>query len=275
MNPYLKILRPKDWLKNLLVFIPALLFGGLIGNLAVLLVAFVALCLISSVTYLSNDIIDIDEDIKNNKDKPLAKGLVKEEHISTMIVALWVIAICITTFNAQLMFLIFTMFFIDMGYISKLRNIPIVDVTTIAIKYPLRVLAGFIIIGTFNWALMLAIYLLALCMALMKRKGEYLSGMKRKVFSWYDKETLDILFSAICTCLVFATIIFIMSYMYSYLITVFAVIGVLLVAKYYIDIKDFSKGKSLAILHDRELLFIGLMVLILSLLQVNGVVTIV
>jgi len=80
MIALLKLLRPHQWSKNLLVFV-SLVMGHQLGDMAVVAstaLCFVALCLIASAGYIVNDLLDIDDD-RNNPQKqhrPLAAGQV-------------------------------------------------------------------------------------------------------------------------------------------------------------------------------------------------------
>ena len=70
--------RPHQWVKNMLVLAPIMLAGKL-GNLAALadtMLAFVAMCLVASATYLVNDIWDLSDDRRHwsKRSRPLASG---------------------------------------------------------------------------------------------------------------------------------------------------------------------------------------------------------
>ena len=70
----LKLLRIKDWLKNILIFIP-LIFSGHLINFNYyydLIYSFLVFCLISSSIYVLNDIIDV----KSDKNNPLKKNII-------------------------------------------------------------------------------------------------------------------------------------------------------------------------------------------------------
>ncbi len=72
--------RPKQWAKNVLVFVaPAA--AGVIDEPYVLrltLVGFVAFCLVSSATYLVNDVLDVESDRRHptKRSRPIAAGVV-------------------------------------------------------------------------------------------------------------------------------------------------------------------------------------------------------
>lgn len=80
MTDYLRLLRPHQWLKNLMLFFPPFL-GGVLQNLQVLhagLMPFTSFCLASSATYVANDLLDTELDAKHAKKKyrPIPAGTV-------------------------------------------------------------------------------------------------------------------------------------------------------------------------------------------------------
>jgi 4-hydroxybenzoate polyprenyltransferase len=274
MNPYLKILRPKSWLKNLLIFIPFLLFGNLQSDWLTATISFVLLCLISSITYIINDIVDIKEDRCNGKNRPLATGKVSPNSAIWIIDGLlWAFVIIMFTFSIPRLVIAtcLIMLIIDMLYIWKLRNIPLADVTSIALKYPLRLLTGFLIIGVTDYLLLILVYLIALSLAIMKRKGEWLSGMKRKVFDIYTSVSIDWIFIYTFTTLNVVAFVSLFMITGSFIIGILSIIELYFVGKYYFDIEGYNEAKSLAILKNKKVLLLGLAILVLMVLKLNGV----
>ena len=78
VKAYIQLLRPKDWAKNLFLFLP-LFFAGEIADLektADLLAGFLAFSLIASAVYIINDLRDVEDDRKHpvKRNRPLASG---------------------------------------------------------------------------------------------------------------------------------------------------------------------------------------------------------
>lgn len=61
MSKYLKLIRVKHWIKNLLVFLPVFFSGNifLTEKSSLLVLAFFSFCFVSSIVYVVNDIKDI------------------------------------------------------------------------------------------------------------------------------------------------------------------------------------------------------------------------
>ena len=94
----LKLIRPKQWVKNGFVFAP-LVFSGEMLNFDAFsnaLLAALFFCIASSATYIINDINDIDLDRrhpKKSKSRPLASGLVSKTAAFALLAVFYVILI--------------------------------------------------------------------------------------------------------------------------------------------------------------------------------------
>ena len=80
----LKLLRPRQWMKNLALFTAAV-FGGQLFDLDIfskVFLGFVAFCMIASSTYIINDILDVEKDKKHpfKKLRPIASGKISQTH---------------------------------------------------------------------------------------------------------------------------------------------------------------------------------------------------
>jgi 4-hydroxybenzoate polyprenyltransferase len=75
------LMRPRQWIKNLLIFLPSVLSGNLINELnwVLLIVGFISFSLVASSGYIFNDIRDIDEDRQHpiKRKRPLAAATLK------------------------------------------------------------------------------------------------------------------------------------------------------------------------------------------------------
>ena len=76
---FLKLIRIKDWLKNIIIFFPLIFSGYLfdLSNYSNLVIGFISFSIVSSIVYILNDILDIERDkVHPTKKytKPLASG---------------------------------------------------------------------------------------------------------------------------------------------------------------------------------------------------------
>ena len=147
---YLKLIRVKHYLKNLLVFLPPI-FSGMLFDTDIFLkviIMFLSFSFTSSIIYVINDINDIESDRKHpiKKNRPLASGKVsKKEAIITIIIL--VLLITGLLYFANLLFdfsslILIFYFIINLGYSFGLKNIPLVDITILALGFVLRVTYG-------------------------------------------------------------------------------------------------------------------------------------
>jgi 4-hydroxybenzoate polyprenyltransferase len=195
-------MHPKRWLKNIFMF-AALVFGmkltmpDLIGRSVV---AFVCLCLLSSASYLINDLVDTERDRYHpaKQDRPLAAGRLKRSW------ALWA-AVALSAISLFMAFLVdfklgvVTSAFLalEIGYSLLLTNFVILDVLAIAGAFALRILCGSVVARatTFSPWLYVCASFLALFLALCKRRNELivlgdLAAKHRKVLGDYSSGLL-------------------------------------------------------------------------------------
>ena len=78
---YIKLIRLNNWVKNVMIFLPAFFSGNLFEILIIkeLVYSFLAFSFITSSIYILNDIRDIDEDRLHieKRDRPLASGKIQ------------------------------------------------------------------------------------------------------------------------------------------------------------------------------------------------------
>ena len=213
MAPYIKLLRPKDWAKNMFLFLPVFFGGKLfdIPSLQHLFEAFFAFCFVASTVYIINDYRDIEDDKKHPKKKlrPLASGLVKPGTalaVAGLLLVTGFVLAYIADTRLRFISILGFYFLMNMGYSLGLKNIPILDILIVAIGFSLRVKSGGYVasIDVSVW-LNLMVLLLALFMAIAKRRDDILLKMEtgidmRKAIKGYNVDFLNTMlamFSAI------------------------------------------------------------------------------
>lgn len=221
MKPYylLRLMRPEQWYKNLLVFVP-LIFAQKLLNLElwpVLILGFVILCFISSISYIINDVMDMEADKKHPKkrNRPLASGKVSKDEALLLAFILTLPVLFLSYFTNYLFWLLaLGLFLTNQLYSLYLKNIPIIDVHLIALGFIIRTEAGNILINlpTSPW-LLIIIFLLSLFWAVGKRKVE-LATLKseapkyKKVFKFYTEDILLSFTNVLAAMLLLAYIFF-------------------------------------------------------------------
>ncbi len=178
----LKLIRPKQWIKNLFVFIP-MFFGGELfdtSSLAVCAVTFAAFSLVASSVYCYNDIVDVDADRRHPVKcmRPVASGAVSVRLAYCLMVVTFALSIGTTLLlppevmpnvTAVLVFY----YLLNLAYCSKLKQYAIVDVCIVAFGFVLRILAGgFACEVTPTGWLVIMTFLLTLFLSFAKRRDD-------------------------------------------------------------------------------------------------------
>jgi 4-hydroxybenzoate polyprenyltransferase len=177
-------LRPHQWVKNLLVIVPAIA-AHRVHERAVLVASvltFAGFCLAASGVYVTNDILDVASDRLHPRKRfrPVAAGELSVTAASITAVICVAAALVLAWFGvsrdaAAMLLLYFT---VSVAYSVRLKKEPVVDVFVLAALYVVRVLAGGVATGIpiSTWFLAFAMFLF-LSLAFVKRYTE-LSLMK-------------------------------------------------------------------------------------------------
>lgn len=198
----IKLIRPKQWTKNLLVF-AALLFTGDFRDHDLSLrafVAFVSMCLVSSSIYVINDLLDVERDRAHpvKKLRPIASGKVPVG-LAVMVAALLAGVGVSLAFSLNIKSLAIVCFYLvlQVAYNSGLKHVPLSDVFLIATGFVLRAMLGATAISVVisSW-LLFCTGSLALMLGFGKRRHEYMlqgteRSKSRESLSGYNLEALN------------------------------------------------------------------------------------
>lgn len=219
---YIRLLRPKDWAKNLFLFIPIFFSGELFSRhlYPPLLAGVLAFCCLASAIYIINDYRDIEDDRKHptKSTRPLASGAVSKSAAVVICILLIATGLVTAFFISHKFLLVLGIYFaINLGYSFGLKSIPILDIFIVATGFVLRVKGGAVIagVGLTEW-LNVMVFLLALFMAIGKRRDDVLlklstgTDMRRSV-KGYNLELLNVLLALVCAVIVVAYFMYTMS----------------------------------------------------------------
>src|SRR3972149_6317324 len=147
MHPYFDLLRYKHCIKNILIFFPLFFAGGLFDAEALLgsAIAFISFSLASSAMYVTNDILDaqFDRNHPAKKQRPIAAGLVKPGVAAFFAAFLAVFSVIIAALlNLNVFAVVGAYIILNFLYSILLKNIPVLDILSVAIGFPLRLYAG-------------------------------------------------------------------------------------------------------------------------------------
>ena len=174
----LKLLRPRQWIKNLALF-AAIVFGGKLFELdtfSLVSLGFISFCLLSSSTYIINDILDLNKDKLHpfKKARPIASGEVSVREAIFVFIVILFSFIFISKSIGNAFFLIGLLYLIlQFSYSLIFKEIEIFDIFFIAAGYILRVFAGEALTGYhLSVWLILTTISLSLFLAIGKRRSE-------------------------------------------------------------------------------------------------------
>ncbi|GAB6959955.1 decaprenyl-phosphate phosphoribosyltransferase [Prevotella aurantiaca JCM 15754] len=183
MKEIIRLIRPHQWIKNLVVLFP-IFFGGALGHLESLYegcITMIAFSFIASSIYCLNDIIDVEDDRRHPKkcNRPLASGRVSIAQgyaimivmvILSMVSLLFLPNKCIETTGVVGFYWV-----LNVAYCLFLKQHAIIDVCIVAFGFVLRILAGGIAtdIRLSKWIVLMT-FLLMLFLSFAKRRDDVL-----------------------------------------------------------------------------------------------------
>lgn len=180
----LRLTRPKQWIKNMFVFIP-MFFGGELFDLHSVWLAvltFFAFSLVASSIYCYNDIVDVDADRHHPVKclRPIASGEVSIRlgyilMTLTFCLGMGVLLLLPPEVMSPVMAVIVFYYVLNLAYCSKLKQFAILDVCIVAFGFVLRILAGGFAceLALSSWIVIMT-FLLTLFMSFAKRRDDVL-----------------------------------------------------------------------------------------------------
>jgi 4-hydroxybenzoate polyprenyltransferase len=176
-------MRPYQWLKNLLLFVPLIAAHriGEIDLLATALVAFFSFSLCASSAYVVNDLLDLRADRYHprKRHRPFASGVLSVKHGVALSLLLLACGLALAALvSAAFLATVALYYALTLAYSLAIKNRVVVDIILLAGLYTLRIIAGGVavhIVPSF-WLLAFSMFIF-LSLALVKRYSE-LAGLK-------------------------------------------------------------------------------------------------
>ena len=182
LDGMIKALRPKQWVKNVLVVAAPVAAGGDVifqGRVLLdILIAFVAFCLAASSIYLINDARDVDADRQHptKRFRPIAAGVLPVSLayiMSVVLIALAVGGSFLASSGPGLAIVVAVYIALQLGYCFGWKHQPVIDIALVSSGFMLRAMAGGVAAGVIlsQWFLLVAAFG-SLFMAAGKRYAE-------------------------------------------------------------------------------------------------------
>lgn len=195
-------LRPKQWVKNLLVSAAPFASGTIQANSGQVIIGILGFAFASSFGYITNDWLDRNSDRlhKVKKERPFASGKLGFNHFVLLLV------ICVIGFSLSCYFLpraysivLAIYLFITVSYTTLIKQHPVIEMFWVASGFLIRAIAGSAIIAQppTGW-FVLSVFFGALLIVSAKRLAEILakhSLQTRKVLVLYSVEFLRLVIS--------------------------------------------------------------------------------
>ena len=204
----LQSMRPRQWVKNFALY-AALVFSGFFFYVPAneppyfitVTFAFGIFCLLTSAVYLTNDIVDAKADSTHplKKKRPIASGSLPIPIAIYAVICLLVSVLFLTLWLTPFFRLVLVGYLLlQILYTIKTKDIPILDVFTIATGFLLRIYAGAVVVNLhMNVWFLLTVVSASLFLAVAKRQSERTLlegkdiGITRKSLKRYSHRLLD------------------------------------------------------------------------------------
>lgn len=274
-NPYIKLIRPSNWIKNIIILLP--FFLGKKYNMqdaTNLILGFISFSLMASVGYIINDIRDIDKDRQHQhkKNRPLANGTAKVKTSFILAIILFIVSMYLSfLINISAVIILITYFIINYFYSIKGKDIRFVDIMILSSFYLIRVIYGGIVVnvpltGWFVATLTMIVFGISINKRFMELKISIQEKLPGRGYTKEDEpllHTLMINFSVAALVLLNIHAYFVLQIQASYFYCAINVITPGIIFYYF----DYSKNKSddpvEKIIKNKGLLFLTILLLIL------------
>jgi 4-hydroxybenzoate polyprenyltransferase len=220
-------LRPKQWYKQGVIFVPLLFSKNLtnIDSIISILIATISFCLISSSVYIINDISDAEEDREHpvKKHRPIASGDVSIRLGIVTALLLFIISVGLGYILGLLFLAVILIYFIqNLLYSYWLKRIAFIDILMISFGFVLRSTSGAVAISepVSPW-LISCIGFLALLLGVGKRKNEIQTiddSDSRNVLKQYKLVGIDRIMTVVVTTLISVYALYTFTYEYNLMI---------------------------------------------------------
>ena len=215
-------MRPKQWIKNLLVFAGFVFtlnerwqpFSPTMWEfLARSSAAFALFSLLSSSIYLLNDVLDVERDRQHptKRNRPIASGVLSPRLALSVAFPVMAVSLVLGYLLSPPFAAIAAGYVVmQVGYVFVLKDIALLDVFIIAIGFVLRAFAGTVVLGVAISPWLYTVTLLgSLFLALCKRRNELVlletgAGDHRKILKSYTPSLLDSLISIVASSTIMA-----------------------------------------------------------------------
>ena len=181
MKNLIRLIRPHQWIKNLVVLLPVFFGGALLQPEAVYaaLVTVLSFSFAASSIYCLNDIVDVEDDRRHpvKCHRPMASGaitVVQGYLLMALMFALSMVStLLLSSHQTETASVILFYWLLNIAYCLRLKRYAIIDVCIVAFGFVLRILAGGYAtdIRLSRWIVLMT-FLLMLFLSFAKRRDD-------------------------------------------------------------------------------------------------------
>jgi decaprenyl-phosphate phosphoribosyltransferase len=246
MKSFIRLLRIKQWVKNLFILIPTFFAGRIfvLADVVLLLEGVAAFSLAASGIYILNDYKDreVDRVHPEKKLRPIASGAVNEKTALVFSVILLTIGLGWSMFvNVTFFYILLCYVTLNIAYSLGLKHVAILDLFIVAFGFLLRIYSGGVIadLAITHW-LAVMILLLALFLVIAKRRDDLVirsstGDLVRKASKSYNLEFINSCLTLLSAVIIVAYIMYTVSpevvdrfnSSYLFITTVFVIAGIM------------------------------------------------
>lgn len=273
----LKLIRPKQWVKNIFLFAPLVFSKQFLHLHSVYQVVFAAIlfCLAASAVYIVNDLNDIEQDKANptkRKKRPLASGHVSTKSAMILLGFIYTLLIISWFVTPQVIYVILVYIILNLLYSVKLKHEPVIEIFIVAFGFVLRVYTGAVALNVpvSNWMFVTTLSL-SLYLASIKRRQELiLNGSEsRGVLRFYSITLINRFAEMSATTAIVFYSLYVMTVQSKLIITIpFVMFGLF---RYWFIVETLQGGESPTdvVIYDKQifltvLLWIGFCIWVLT-----------
>lgn len=176
-RPLMKAMRPHQWAKNLLIFLPLLVSHNLVfSSYLAAFIGFICFSLTASAVYLINDMVDVEDDRhhQQKRKRPFAAGQITLPQGGLLALLLLAISFGVSAFLLKEGLIVLALYLVlTFLYSFSFKTKPILDVFCLSTLYAIRLVYGHVIteIAPSPWLLVFCVFFF-LSLAFMKRSTE-------------------------------------------------------------------------------------------------------
>lgn len=215
----IRAIRPKQWTKNLFVFIPVVVDQKIFAQgpffstpVGYSLLGFALLSMMSGAVYLLNDLGDVEQDRihPTKRNRPIASGALPMPVARGAAIVLPLVSLALAvTLNTGFALILAIYWVNNIVYTFKIKHVVLLDVMSIAFGFLLRVIAGVTLVDVERFSPWLYVFtiLISLFLGFTKRRGEIAllkgeAGNHRAILEEYNLSFLDNMINVVMSAVI-------------------------------------------------------------------------